>query len=295
MVLLVALAGACSQGASGSTFGFPPGPTPTGQATTGADTGSTGEPDGGECCLANGTPGCNDGAIEACVCADLGSCCAEEWTPACAAAVDQLGCGQCGGGELTGDVDPDDSGGGGTQDCCVAGVGPGCNDATIQACVCAEVPFCCDDAWGEVCTDAVEAFGCGHCGGAEETGDPTTGGGGDTGEPPPPPPPSNDCCTPAANPGCTEVAVQDCVCTTDPFCCDSEWDQVCVDQVDSFGCGDCGGGMPPGPTCCAAQPGPGCGDPLAELCVCLVDSYCCDTQWDDSCAILADLLMCISC
>lgn len=294
-LLVLPLALGCSEGASSATFGFPPGPTPTNPSPTTGGSGTsdaTGPIDAGECCVANDTPGCNDAAIETCVCNEVPSCCADPWSTTCAGLVDELGCGQCGVDEA-GDVDPDDSGGTNTQDCCVGGPAPGCEDAAIQACVCAEFDFCCTEGWDKVCASGVEALGCGHCGGAGDTGvDPTTGGG-DTGEPPPPPP-TNDCCTPAATPGCTEAGVESCVCMQDPFCCDSEWDQVCVDQVDSFGCGDCGG-VPPGPTCCMAQPGPGCGDPIAELCTCLVDSSCCDTQWDASCALLADILMCISC
>lgn len=297
-VFLFGLAGACSEGASSGTFGgpFPPGPSPTATATTGRPATGTDGQDAGECCVASNAPGCNDVEVESCVCAEVTSCCSDRWTPTCAGLVDELGCGQCGGVDGTGDEDPGDSGGS-NQDCCAGGPQGGCNDATVQACVCAEFDFCCDAAWDKVCASAVEALGCGHCGGIGDTGDSTTGGGGgDTGDPPPPPPPGNDCCTPAANPGCTDAGIESCVCMQDPFCCDTEWDQVCVDQVDSFGCGDCGGGMPPpGPACCMAQAGPGCGDPIAELCVCLVDSYCCDTQWDESCALLGDLLMCFSC
>ena len=53
-------------------------------------------------------------------------------------------------------------------------------------------------------------------------------------------PTGGDCCTVGAGPGCSVQSVQDCVCAADPFCCDTEWDQLCVDQVESLGCGSCG-------------------------------------------------------
>ncbi|MEQ8850693.1 MAG: hypothetical protein RIB32_02810 [Phycisphaerales bacterium] len=55
--------------------------------------------------------------------------------------------------------------------------------------------------------------------------------------------PSHDCCEIGAA-GCIDQAVQDCVCAMDPYCCDVEWDEQCVAQVELFGCGDCGGAGP---------------------------------------------------
>jgi len=46
------------------------------------------------------------------------------------------------------------------------------------------------------------------------------------------------CCETGA-PGCTDTAVQDCVCAIDPFCCDVQWDELCVISAESYGCGDC--------------------------------------------------------
>ncbi|MDZ4752981.1 MAG: hypothetical protein SGJ11_00610 [Phycisphaerae bacterium] len=40
--------------------------------------------------------------------------------------------------------------------------------------------------------------------------------------------------------GCDAPAVESCVCAVDPFCCAVEWDQLCVDEVESLGCGSCG-------------------------------------------------------
>jgi hypothetical protein len=201
----------------------------------------------------------------------------------------------------TAEGDPDESGTPPSgQDCCVGGPDPGCNDATVEACVCNEIPFCCETGWEKVCGSAVDALGCGHCG-AGETGEPPPG---DTGDPPPgdtgdePLPPQAGCCEPQMTPGCTDVGVEACVCNQDAYCCDTAWDQLCVDNVAMFMCGDCGGGMMPPPgesTCCSEQLDPGCDNAFAEACVCLVDAFCCDVQWDATCAILAGLFMCVDC
>src|SRR5262249_22561062 len=63
-----------------------------------------------------------------------------------------------------------------------------------------------------------------------------------------------------------------------------------------------GGAPPPTPTptpgsCCAGNFGPGCNDATCQSCVCGVDAFCCDTQWDDQCAAeAADPAVCgLSC
>jgi len=307
----LALAGGCSQGAENGGFpGYPQGPqgpararapaTSGGSATFGVDAGDDGP---NSCCVANGTPGCDDEFVEACVCADAVECCGTEWTGDCARLVDQLGCGQCMGNESA-EGDPDDSGAPMGQDCCGGGPEPGCNDPVVEACVCAEIDFCCQTGWEKVCGSAVEALGCGHCGGEGDTGGdpPPPPPGGSTGEEPPPPPPPGmgDCCEAQMAPGCGDAGIQACVCGMDSFCCDDTWDQLCVDQVDSFGCGMCGGAPPPPPppgtsACCEAQAMPGCGDPAIEACVCAIDDYCCTGEWDSVCAIFVTLFLCDSC
>lgn len=299
----LALASGCSQGAPGNPSpGFPPqgpgGPQPTsddGPSTFGDDGG------GGGCCVAHESPGCDAGFIEACVCGEIPRCCGEEWSSECAAAVESLGCGSCDPGQPDTGTDPDESGGPPVgQDCCAAGNQPGCNDPEIESCVCSEIDFCCDTGWEKVCASAVEALHCGNCGGVGETGDPPPG---ETGDPPPgdtgdpPPPPMAGCCEVQMTPGCTDAAVQDCVCAQDDFCCTTEWDQVCVDEVGEFMCGDCGGGMPPPGVspCCEAQAGGGCGDPAIEQCVCAIDDFCCTTEWDSVCAVFVTLFLCATC
>lgn len=50
---------------------------------------------GGDCCSANGTPGCDDDAIEACVCNVDFVCCTQDWDMLCVDAVEAENCGMC--------------------------------------------------------------------------------------------------------------------------------------------------------------------------------------------------------
>lgn len=46
--------------------------------------------------------------------------------------------------------------------------------------------------------------------------------------------------------GCASCDCQTCVCATDSYCCDVQWDAVCVDLCNGDECGGCGGGMSSG-------------------------------------------------
>jgi hypothetical protein len=60
--------------------------------TTSTDTGTTPT---GACCTPHDTPGCDNAAVSACVCAGAPACCTGPYDASCVAAVDQLGCGVC--------------------------------------------------------------------------------------------------------------------------------------------------------------------------------------------------------
>ncbi|MCP4593444.1 MAG: hypothetical protein GY842_22130, partial [bacterium] len=49
----------------------------------------------------------------------------------------------------------------------------------------------------------------------------------------------HDCCSTGHGAGCTDPVIQTCVCDLDRYCCHTEWDQICVDKVAAFACGDC--------------------------------------------------------
>jgi hypothetical protein len=40
-----------------------------------------------------------------------------------------------------------------------------------------------------------------------------------------------DCCAPHGYTGCQVAFISNCVCGLDPFCCNTEWDQYCVDEA----------------------------------------------------------------
>jgi hypothetical protein len=185
-----------------------------GDADEGGD--ETGEPPAGplgSCCEPSEVPGCATPGIEACVCQADPTCCQNAWTASCAKRVESLGCGKCPGN----DPPPPPAG-----DCCQANGTPGCVDAAVEACVCAQDPDCCQSDWDAFCVQGVEALGCGTCGG---------GGGGN--------PAPAGCCMPQPGPGCGDGFVEFCVCITDPYCCVVEWDAQCVAEVTEFGCGSC--------------------------------------------------------
>lgn len=123
----------------------------TPETDTHAPTSGDPPPDGGACCDGSrGAPGCDDEAITACVCAQDPFCCEDAWDEICVVSVVIHGCGVC-------------EGVGGEGDCCADNGTPGCDDDTIEACVCEADSVCCLEAWDETCAQGVEFEGCGRC------------------------------------------------------------------------------------------------------------------------------------
>ncbi len=58
--------------------------------------------------------------------------------------------------------------------------------------------------------------------------------------------PAGDCCQVHISPGCNQPSVVNCVCGADPFCCDTEWDAICVDEAIIL----CGASCPNAEACC---------------------------------------------
>lgn len=119
--------------------------------TSGSD--SSAGTTGATCCEAMLGPGCGEPELEACVCAADPFCCEERWDETC---VDIAMFGACIGGCLPPEPPPPD-------DCCIDNAGPGCLDPEVEACVCAQDPYCCSYTWDDVCVGYVDAFGCGTC------------------------------------------------------------------------------------------------------------------------------------
>jgi hypothetical protein len=86
-------------------------------------------------------------------------------------------------------------------------------------------------------------------------------------------------CLEYEGPGCDGCSCEGCVCGADPYCCETAWDSICVDQcVDDCGT-DCegavGGGGGGGGSSCVGY----CGDQAPDLCWC--DEFC--SEWGDCC------------
>ena len=166
----------------------------------------------------------------------------------------------------------DSGGGGGSGNCdhpvCDAGTAldPSCGNCA--ATVCAADDYCCNTEWDSVCVGEADEMCNGIC----------SGGGGC---------PHDPCTEGDALPNNCSQCVTD-ACAFDPYCCNTQWDSVCVGYTDSnnpdyiASCGSaCGGGCTHSE--CSA------GAALSDTCsacataVCAADSYCCDTEWDTVC------------
>jgi len=103
------------------------------------------------------------------------------------------------------------------------------------------------------------------------------------------------CCNPHGTAGCNDSTCCDAVCATDPYCCETSWDSICVNHAQELcdcpgpqGCGEADAG-----NCCAfgGNGTPGCSDPdCCELICDAADPFCCEVQWDAECAMLAQLV-----
>jgi len=152
----------------------------------------------GDCYVAspNQEPGCGDAICCGKTC-DLDQfCCDVTWDTSCAGEAEGVCDGSfraCGPG----------SGVCGTPDST-----PGCDSASCCNRVCLVDPFCCLDAWDATCVDEANSMCFLTCG---------IGAG--------------DCHAAHTTPGCNADACCQAVCTDDPFCCDTNWDQMCVDKA----------------------------------------------------------------
>ena len=96
-------------------------------------------------------------------------------------------------------------------------------------------------------------------------------------------------CTTHAAPGCDDLGCCDAICAIDAFCCTTTWDTICVNEAQALcGCpGPPGCGHPEAGDCCAFGGLPGVGCSSASCCetICdYIDPFCCEVQWDASCA-----------
>jgi len=102
---------------------------------------------------------------------------------------------------------------------------------------------------------------------------------------------AHDSCEPGVvlDPACDDCVQS--ICNADPYCCDTQWDSYCVEEVrticGSLRCDESQGSCPH--TLCAEGTalGNSCDAPPAQTscveAICAVDSYCCTNQWDGIC------------
>jgi len=137
--------------------------------------------------------------------------------------------------------------------CCSAHEGKGCDNDAVEACVCAEGSYCCNTAWDTACVRAVDELGCGICpilmipesssdGSAGASGEPPEAAGGAPSMLPVQNPGSgqwSSCCEKQPHAGCGDVAVEECVCYVDAYCCEKKWDRYCASEAETLGCAAC--------------------------------------------------------
>ena len=144
---------------------------------------------------------------------------------------------------------------------------PGCNSADCCTTVCTIEPACCSTGWDDLCVAIAEKF-CSACGTA-----------------------TNSCFAAGTTPGCNSPECCSFVCSVDPACCATQWDESCVKRAraECRGCGAPGAG-----DCLVVHEGFGCADSTCCERVCLTDPNCCSQTWDLACTQLA-ALYCLDC
>ena len=146
---------------------------------------------------------------------------------------------------------------------------PGCNDQTCVDCICGADAFCCDTLFDASCA----AQSTGGCSGSCDCGGPVN-------------PCGDGICTPGAESCLTcEADCGPCATCGDGVCTGTESCATCA--VD---CGPC----PSGNDCCTPSTDgtTGCNEGNCQECVCLNDSFCCNTGWDSLCASSAATGLC---
>jgi len=151
-------------------------------------------------------------------------------------------------------------------DCFSANGSPGCNNVDVCTKTCAADPYCCDAEWDALCAQKADGIGNGFdsCGAG-----------------------NGSCFLPDGTAGCEDSDCCQSVCEVDPFCCLTEWDQVCADAVPER-CGIFEACLGARGECFGQHAAPGCN--VATCCtdVCNIDPTCCTAEWDATCVDFAN-------
>ncbi len=149
-------------------------------------------------------------------------------------------------------------GGFGSQPCFAPHDGTGCISPPCCLTVCEADPFCCATQWDQICANLAATL-CGNCG--------ATNAGG--------------CFVANGTPGCNIESCCAAVCASTPFCCQVQWDAICV-QAASVLCAGCGSASEN--NCFLENSTAGCSIAACCTVVCAADSFCCTNAWDSLCA-----------
>jgi hypothetical protein len=218
---------------------------------------------GTACCSPSMSGGCQDPFVMKCVCAKDDYCCNQLWDNVCVNEVDSLGCGTCkmgtggfgGGSGGFGGLPTGGFGGmptGGFGGLPTGGVPPTGGFGGMPTGGIGGIGGTPTGGFGGMPTGGFGGIG-GATGGFG--GMPTGGTGGTGGA-------SGDCCAVHNTSGCQNNSVEACVCKSDSFCCTNHWDNICVGEVESLGCGTCNTKVE---QCQAAFPD-ACGSCLCSAC-----------------------------
>lgn len=85
--------------------------------------------------------------------------------------------------------------------------------------------------------------------------------------------------------GCDDFDCCANVCSTDPSCCETNWDADCVNTANQSCIGLCGADV--SLSCLLPHDTPACDDELCCNAVCAIDAFCCDVRWDFGCSFFA--------
>jgi len=84
--------------------------------------------------------------------------------------------------------------------------------------------------------------------------------------------------------GCVDINCCSNVCAYAPHCCDTSWDEDCLNWANEI-CEICG--IPGLGSCFISRDRASCADPVCCALVCSFDSFCCEAVWDLTCSITA--------
>ena len=220
-----------------------------------------GDPCAGDCLQPHTRPNCEDPACCEAVCRFEPFCCEVRWDSSCVLAARETcdgGCGQVVSGNC---FDLHDTPGCAIGDCCE------------QVCADEAFEYCCQVRWDQACVNRARVV-CSEY--MPDCGDVGLDG----------------CNKVHETPACSDSSCCTAVCAVDPFCCSTAWDSSCVERSYStlgceryqYGCGDkCAG------SCCEPHDAPWCQDQTCCQAICLIDIFCCTSQWDQFCADAARL------